>query len=167
MPECRDTVTGFFQDDHRRLDDVFERYEQAKAGASDDPGSVAPIVDGSGRRVSGDPLVQFEAFAGGLRQHIVWEEEHLFPLFEQRTGMTLGGPTEVMRREHRQIERLLDDIAEGLRDGVLDDLGESEEVLTDMLAQHNVKEEQVLYPNIDNLLSDDDCAELFGRIRRG
>jgi hemerythrin-like domain-containing protein len=149
MPECRDTVTGFFQDDHRRLDDVFERYEQAKNGGE------------------GDPLVHFDEFAEGLRRHIAWEEDHLFPLFEQRTGMGLGGPTEVMRREHRQIERLLDDIAEGLRDGVLDALGESEEVLTDLLAQHNVKEEQVLYPSIDNLLSEDDSAELFARLRGG
>lgn len=145
MPECRDTVTDFFQADHRRLDDIYERYQQAK-------------------EAGGDALVHFEDFADGLRRHIVWEEEQLFPLFEKRTGMGLGGPTEVMRREHRRIEGLIEALREDLRAGSLDTSGENEDVLLDMLAQHNVKEEQVLYPSIDNLLSDDEVADLFSRL---
>ena len=48
----------------------------------------------------------FEKFKFGLHRHIAWEEEILFPLFEEKTGMTDGGPTFVMREEHRQIKAL-------------------------------------------------------------
>lgn len=149
MPECRDTVTGFFQDDHRRLDDVYERFQQArKAGAEE---ALAPLQE----------------LTDGLRRHIAWEEEHLFPLFEQRTGMSLAGPTAAMRREHRHIEQLLDALHDALGAGRSQELERQEAVFADILAQHNAKEEQVLYPSIDNLLSEDACADLFRRIRGG
>ncbi|MFB6261104.1 MAG: hemerythrin domain-containing protein [Thiohalorhabdaceae bacterium] len=113
MPECGHTVTGFFQADHRRLDDVYERYQQAKEGG-------------------GDALVHFEELADGLRRHIAWEETHLFPFFEERTGMSHGGPTEVMRREHRQIEGLLEALRDDLKGGSPDSSGENDDVLLDM-----------------------------------
>ena len=111
-----------------------------------------------------DALVHFEDFADGLRRHIGWEEEHLFPLFEERTGVGQGGPTEVMRREHRRIEGLLEAMRQDLKAGSPPIPDENEDVLLDMLAQHNVKEEQVLYPSIDNLLSEDEVANLFSRL---
>ncbi|HKJ70549.1 MAG TPA: hemerythrin domain-containing protein [Gammaproteobacteria bacterium] len=147
MSACRDTVTGFFQDDHRRLDDVFERYRRER---------MVP---------DGEPLAAFGQFADGLRRHIAWEEDHLFPLCEERTGMALAGPTEVMRREHREIERLLDGLAESLGRGIRAGLDEAEDRLADMLGRHNVKEEQVLYPGIDGLLDGEECRRLFARIR--
>lgn len=146
MPESRDTVTDFFQGDHRRLDDIFARYQEARSGGD------------------GDPLVHCEEFITGLRRHIAWEEDHLFPLFEQRSGMDRVGPTEVMRREHRHIEQMLENLRHGVGEGQLDDLPAAEEELTDLLAQHNVKEEQVLYPSLDSLLSDEDRTELFRRL---
>ena len=48
-----------------------------------------------------------EAFKGGLERHIRWEEDLLLPLWEDKTGMSDGGATFVMRREHRQIEEHL------------------------------------------------------------
>jgi len=40
----------------------------------------------------------------------VWEEELLFPMWEEKTGMIEDGPTPVMRFEHDQIKQLLDTI---------------------------------------------------------
>lgn len=146
MSAFRDTITDFFQADHRRLDAIYERFQQAKEAGD-------------------DALVHFEGFADGLSRHIAWEEEHLFPLFEERTGMGVGGPTEVMRHEHRQIEGLLEALRDDLKGDGPETPGENEALLLEMLAQHNAKEEQVLYPSIDNLLSEDECAKLIARLK--
>ncbi len=147
MSECKETVTGFFQEDHRRLDRIFEELLQA---FKDGTGEVRDL---------------FDRFDAGLRQHIGWEENLLFPLFEQRTGMSVGGPTEVMRGEHRQIEQVLTGLQQGVEQEDAQALDQDREALADILGAHNVKEEQVLYPSIDNLLDDSTCRELFAKIR--
>ena len=47
------------------------------------------------QRQQGHDTVQakllFDQFMAGLQGHIIWEEELLFPIFEKRTGMTVGG----------------------------------------------------------------------------
>ena len=45
----------------------------------------------------------FSQFDTGVRAHIAWEEEILFPPFEEKTGM---------RMEHQQIKQLLQTIEE-------------------------------------------------------
>src|SRR5262245_24577105 len=64
-----------------------------------------------GARSEGDFPAAFDIyaeFALGLRRHIGFEEDLLFPAFESKTGMPpTAGPTAVMRMEHREIERLL------------------------------------------------------------
>ncbi|KPV40559.1 hypothetical protein AN478_05070 [Thiohalorhabdus denitrificans] len=147
MDAQTETVTAFFQNDHRRLDTLYERYQEARANRPEE----APALLGD--------------FQQGLRQHIAWEEEHLFPLFEEHTGMQLAGPTEVMRQEHREIERVLGYMDEALAAGRPEGLPDLEEQLQDRLGLHNAKEEQVLYPGIDGLLDSGARAELFTRIR--
>ncbi|OGR75277.1 MAG: hypothetical protein A2X40_06035, partial [Elusimicrobia bacterium GWC2_65_9] len=91
---------------------------------------------------------KFKGFLKGLTRHIVWEEDVLFPIFEQRTGMRDSGPTAVMRMEHRQIKGHLDEIHEKVR--VADpNSDESESALLEVLKGHNMKEEHILYPSID------------------
>lgn len=104
-------------------------------------------------------------FSSGLRRHIRFEEGILFPAFDERTGMPGGvGPTAVMREEHRQIEALLDQLAAAIAAP-----GASAEALRadlrEVLEGHNEKEEMVLYPGIDNLLSPEECDELVARIQ--
>ena len=147
MSECRDSVTDFFQEDHRRLDEALQGFRR-----SSDAGD-------------GDAIDLLDQFAAGLRRHIAWEEGHLFPLFEEHTGMVIGGPTQVMRREHRRIEQILGDIREAFQQGARWILSQRWEDLLELLGAHNTKEEQVLYPSIDNLLDAAACRELFGRIR--
>jgi DUF438 domain-containing protein len=104
--------------------------------------------------VSGDWVQGGRDFArlrGQLEAHFVSEEELLFPAFEEATGMS-AGPTEVMRSEHAQMRELLEQMADAL--AVKDDeaFGGSAETLLILMQQHNVKEENILYPMCDNVL---------------
>ncbi len=108
----------------------------------------------------------YAAFAAGLRRHIAFEEEILFPAFEETTGMPpTAGPTAVMREEHREIEALLQKIEAGIaeKDAPVDALRRS---LHAVLGDHNLKEEQVLYPTTDELLGPEKADQLVERIQR-
>ena len=133
--------------DHDRLEAIEARaFEQLAAG--DTPGARAAWAE----------------FSLGLRRHIRFEEQILFPEFEQRVGLPADqGPTAVMRMEHREIERLIDAIGRALGgDGApLPLRGDLHRVL----GQHNMKEEHVLYPGADRCLSPDERDTLVARIQ--
>lgn len=136
------TVQRFFQDDHQRLDALLKKYQELKR--TDFPTAKKAFVE----------------FKFGLQRHIVWEEDLLFPQWEQATGIRESGPTQVMRMEHRQIGDLL----EALHKKVQAQDPESdrdEEGLLALLTAHNQKEERILYPAIDQTLSEEDRAGLY------
>jgi DUF438 domain-containing protein len=91
------------------------------------------------------------------------EEQTLFPAFEARTGMTMG-PTQVMRMEHGQMRELIDAAVDALQAGNTDDFFGQTETLLIMMQQHNMKEENVLYPMCDQHLADGSAA-LIERLR--
>lgn len=135
-------ITDFMERDHDRLDRLFKEFQSTKS------------------RAFAKATQCFSEFKRGLQRHIVWEEEFLFPQFESRTGVSEGGPTTVMRLEHRRLKELL----EGIHDQVAaskTDTGEYEHELLDVLLVHNTKEEAVLYPAIDRCLSEREAAELI------
>ena len=108
----------------------------------------------------------YSLFAAGLRRHIGFEEEILFPAFEESTGMPpTAGPTAVMRAEHREIESLIAQIEASIGDpsAPVDQLRRA---LHQVLGEHNLKEEGVLYPTTDDLLGPDQADELVRRIQR-
>ncbi|MCC6766617.1 MAG: hemerythrin domain-containing protein [Deltaproteobacteria bacterium] len=141
-----ENITEYFAQDHNRLDEFFDRFQALK-------GSNLP-----------DAAANFRQFSDGLLQHIAWEEQILFPAFEERTGMRDSGPTAVMRMEHKQIRSLLDAIGLELRQGR--SATESEEAqLRGVLGAHNVKEERVLYPAIDRMLTEPERADVFARMQ--
>jgi iron-sulfur cluster repair protein YtfE (RIC family) len=142
------SIRTLFAEDHDRLDGLFAHYQERKRA---DYAEARPF---------------FRAFKIGLQRHIVWEEQILFPLFEEKTGLHDTGPTEVMRREHRLIgERL-----EALHDRVRRQDPESdaeEQALREALGVHNEKEERALYPVLDRLLTDEEkraVAEAMARL---
>lgn len=103
----------------------------------------------------------FAQWRAALLCHLAREEEMLFPAFERATGHS-EGPTMVMRAEHAQMRDLLEPMAQALaaRDGKrFLDLSDSLMVL---MQQHNMKEEQVLYPMCDHVI--DDREGLAGQI---
>lgn len=95
----------------------------------------------------------FADFQAAMLAHFDAEESILFPQFEQRTGISRG-PTHVMRSEHVQMRQLLVAAKAALDANDVDDYGGHVETLLIMMQQHNVKEENVLYPMCDQQLAD-------------
>lgn len=91
-------------------------------------------------------------FAANLETHFRTEEEILFPAFEGATGMT-GGPTQMMRFEHAQMRELVAQMTSALESGDADTFGGAAETLLILMQQHNMKEENMLYPMCDQHLS--------------
>ena len=89
-----------------------------------------------------------DAFATGLEAHFQAEEQELFPRFEAATGMTQG-PTQVMRGEHTEMRATLTLLRSALADRDLDEFAGEAETLLIMMQQHNMKEENILYPMCD------------------
>lgn len=137
------SIREFFERDHDRLDSLFASFRDNYA--TDPP---------QARRA-------FTAFRAGLDRHIVWEEERLFPLWEQKTGMSQAGPTVVMRAEHRHIHDLLHRIEEALDKAQDTQRDAATQTLAEILTGHNLKEERILYPAIDQAVSHGERAALI------
>jgi hemerythrin-like domain-containing protein len=106
---------------------------------------------------------QVNLFIESLLEHFHHEENVLFPAFEEASGMR-HGPTEMMRHEHEQMRALTTEMNVALENQNQDRyLGLSDTLLIYM-QQHNMKEEQILYPLIDKDCADK-AAELTDAIR--
>lgn len=93
-----------------------------------------------------------------LRRHIYLEEEFLFPPLR---AAGLIAPVFVMVREHGRMWRTLDkldtELARRIVPASVVDLLQD---LQDQLQAHNPKEEQILYPQADQVLTSAATAEL-------
>ena len=142
----QNTITTLYAEDHDRLDELFKTFQTSK------------------RSDFAKAKEAYKEFKVGLQRHIVWEEELLFPMWEEKTGMIEDGPTPVMRFEHEQIKQLLDAIHRKVESGDLNS-DQEEQALLNLLGSHNRKEERALYPAIDNVISPDECTTIFNRMK--
>ena len=78
--------------------------------------------------------------------------------------MSDGGPTFVMRHEHRRIEEELQAIDRNVREEKADD-DQPEQALLALLAAHNLKEERVLYPAIDQVTTPEECRDILRKVQ--
>ena len=92
-----------------------------------------------------------KAFLQQINQHIEAEENLLFPAFEDKTGM-VGGPTHVMRMEHAQLRELFGEMLAAIAATDAEDYLRNADLVAALLHEHNMKEENILYPMLDNLL---------------
>jgi len=129
------TIRSFMTEDHRHCDDLFAEAEQA--------------VSKKNMELA---LVAFGRFRSSMLAHFDSEEKTLFPTFEAKTGMRMG-PTQVMRMEHEQLRGLLDDAMNALQKADVDDYLGQADTLVIMMQQHNMKEENMLYPMCDQHLT--------------
>jgi len=130
-------ILEFLRDEHRKCDVSFAEAETA-AAATDLTAAKAA----------------FELFNKETLHHFAMEEEVLFPMFEQYTGMH-EGPTQMMRSEHEQVRWFLKRMHTALEQGDMAAfLGLAESMMI-LLQQHNMKEEQMLYPACDYKLQGD------------
>ncbi|MDP1605240.1 MAG: hemerythrin domain-containing protein [Rhodocyclaceae bacterium] len=91
-------------------------------------------------------------FHGAIEDHFSSEETLLFPAFEAATGMA-GGPTHMMRSEHAQMRGLLEQMQGALTAQAGDAFAGAAETLLVFMQQHNMKEENILYPMCDRSLA--------------
>ena len=142
-----ETITSFYAHDHDQLDGYFKNFQTLK------------------RKNYPQAKENFKKFKSGLQRHIAWEEGILFPLFEEKTGMTDGGPTFVMRQEHREIEKTLEALHKKVqRQDPESDL--EEKLLLNILGEHNFKEEGILYPAIDEHTSPEERSKVFETMQK-
>jgi len=94
----------------------------------------------------------FEHFNGQMQAHFEAEESVLFPAFEAATGMTQG-PTQMMRMEHQQMRTLLAQLEFACAEQDEDSYSGAAETLLMLMQQHNMKEENILYPMCDQALA--------------
>ncbi len=130
------TILEFMSIDHDRLDNKIRTYSAEKLIDIERAESI------------------FLSFKNELERHIIWEEDILFPVFERKTGIKDGGPTSVMRAEHIQIKNHLQEIKKKLHAKKIQNPCKEEVALLEVLESHNQKEENILYPGIDNLTSE-------------
>lgn len=128
------TIKETLSDDHRACDSFLSDAENAVA--------------------SGDWVAakeKFKQFQHAMTVHLSMEEDVLFPAFEEETGMT-EGPTMVMRCEHTQMRELLQGLEQAIGEQSEDIFLGNAETLFILMQQHNMKEEQMLYPMTDDAL---------------
>ena len=87
----------------------------------------------------------------------------LFPLWERKVGRFEGGPVSVMRAENRRIAEQLDVILRKVT-GLKFDTDRDEQAIMILLTAHNKKEEQMLYPAIDDVVTPLERADIFRAI---
>ena len=147
MTTFRETMS----DDHRQCDVLFAAVETAVSQ------QAWTAADGA-----------FAKYERAMLAHFKAEEELLFPAFENRTGMRMG-PTQVMRNEHAQMRELIGALRAALEAHDAEDYLGYAETLLIMMQQHNMKEENVLYPMCDQQLGDAQASLLpdIGKVLHG
>ncbi|MDA8363451.1 MAG: hemerythrin domain-containing protein [Gammaproteobacteria bacterium] len=140
----KDSICSVFGAHHRHCDDLLNATENL-VHRGNWPGAETSL----------------RAFVGAMLHHLDAEESILFPAVEARTGQ-VWGPTRIMRMEHQQMCALFENMRQDIEARDRQHyLGLSETLLT-LLQQHNLKEEQVLYPLADRALT----GEISGLLQR-
>ncbi len=143
--------------DHQTTEKVFEAVERALAG----PGNPPPGL-------LRDAAQYFKEYVDGC--HNRKEEEHLFPLVEQRGIPRHGGPLAVMLMEHeqnRQILPVLVDLVDEYIAGdatVLGKLRETFAAYASLMKNHFWKENDILYPMARRVMSGADAQAVVAGI---
>ncbi len=134
-------ISQYLTEEHRKCDEI---YAEAEKAVSEERWEDAEKL--------------FKEFREKTELHFRKEEEVLFPEFEGRTGITMG-PTQVMRYEHAQARELMDKLEEALRNRDKNSFLSAGESLMILIQQHNMKEEQILYPMTDQHLEGTDVIQ--------
>ena len=133
MQSIPDYMTG----EHEQCDEYFAVAEQSAANGAWQ-----------------DALTQFAEFTAVLEKHFQIEEQTLFPAIERVMGAS-GGPVMVMRMEHDQMRGLMEKMPALLQEQSRDLFLGAAETLLILMQQHNMKEEQIVYPMLARIFAED------------
>jgi regulator of cell morphogenesis and NO signaling len=108
-------------------------------------------------------------FKAELEIHSHREEDVLFPMMGEYIG-TSSGPIAVMEYEHEQAKALIGDFLKNANNGRLstEEMKNAAELVKNahgILSDHFTKEENVLFPMAERMLSDEEKAELHRKIQ--
>jgi hemerythrin-like domain-containing protein len=129
------TISTPLTEDHHRCDDLFVRMEQA---------ILQQDWEGAQKLVL--------AFERSIKHHFIVEEEYLFPALERANAQAVG-PVRVMTMEHDQMRQLIWQLLSAIKQQAKDETLGITETLLIAMQQHNLKEENILYPMADGLVS--------------
>lgn len=114
--------------DHKRCDDYFTQAENFAMKQDWDNSQIMTAK-----------------FHQALDLHFKQEEDKLFPAFENATDMR-EGPTMVMRHEHQQMRKLLDELLKATKEKNSDRYFGLTETLHIFMQQHNMKKNNFCTP---------------------
>ena len=140
-----DTLAAFMTADHNACDDHFVLAEKAAYANNWQEAESA-----------------FNTFLTGMKHHFRMEETQLFPALIEAGGPS--GPVQMMLMEHEQMNSLLDNMAIAMKQHDAQGYNGLSETLLIVMQQHNLKEEQILYPIAERLLANGWPA-LLGRMQ--
>jgi iron-sulfur cluster repair protein YtfE (RIC family) len=144
MPE---SITTVMTSEHRRIE-----------------GALSDTVSQLAAGLVADARAVFDRLDAEMRLHFRAEEELILPVFEARAG--IAGPVAVIRREHRAIEALLDAVVVALDRNDAASAGDRLHRLAVLLTDHHLKEERILYPKTDQVLTPPERAGLTAHLAR-
>jgi hemerythrin-like domain-containing protein len=127
------TILELMSSHHRQCDESFAKLENSVADQ-----------DWSNPRV-------FEEFFSVMTKHFQAEEDVLFTALESKMGGPIG-PTQMMRQEHQQMSVLLDQMKGAFAAKDREKFLSLSDTWMVLAQQHNMKEEEVLYPMMDGAL---------------
>lgn len=146
-----DIVTGlaaFFEQDHRDCDARWADVEELLDTADTDSARGA-----------------WQKYDAGMRRHLAMEEEVLFKSFDAMSEVSGAGTTAVLRMEHQQIRKLLDQIGSAIASGDAESALNIGDTLLILTEQHNAREEATLYPAAETILGEQ-WGELSSRLEK-
>ena len=141
--------TEQLMNDHQTTEKVFEAVALALAAPATPPPGLLQ-----------DALLYFEGYVDGC--HNLKEEQHLFPLAEQRGIPRHGGPLAVMLGEHDESRVVLPRLSALIHlyargdHSVLGDLRGVFAAYSSLLKDHFWKENDILYPMARRVMTDAD-----------
>jgi DUF438 domain-containing protein len=136
------SISQYLEHDHQYCDDLYMQAEEHVAETRLAEGAAA-----------------LQRFMLAFELHLTREEHLLFPELEKHLG-SQGGPTAVMRMEHEQMRAILRQMLGAIEHADIDSFFDYADHLRMLMRQHNLKEENVLYPMADRILGASSTAML-------
>lgn len=142
-------INDYMMNDHREVDAIFERARSAAASAD------WTTVERDG-----------EMFLRRIEQHIVMEETVLFPAFDEASGMSGAGPSQMMCSEHALMRPMFAQMRAAAQSHDMAQYLQAANSVHEILQQHNMKEEQMMYPMADQALGQQGAQSLVRELKK-
>jgi hemerythrin superfamily protein len=137
----RINVIGLFLGDHQRIVKLLNEFKRSKRSQFKKTKEI------------------FEQLDFSIRKHQK-QEEILYMNYKQTTGEFIPA-LQTIRREHQIIEDHLDRIRRAMNDGSKIETAK----LYPLLERHKNIEERLLYPELDNVLSEKEKEDVYWKIK--